>query len=169
MTTVVDGEIGFLSTDGYVVVESGVRCRGMGKMFRGEDLKLLHKNLPTEEKEVEVSPDSNDAYVFGKQRLEIVSINDDKFWGGIRKLVSAKHEPPDPKDFETFYLDPRRLQKFSLVEPRAEYPLKFSQRQTIFDQPVFAWKYGPDLRGILAPLVYEALLDAYPEDHGEVL
>jgi hypothetical protein len=159
----------FLSTDGYVVVASGgdgIADRQL--WFRGEDLKRVLQQLPTDVSEIEIS-NERDLYYFGKTEIIDQGDNDEKFWKNIHELAFSEHHDIPLEVFREFYLDPRRVQKFSLVEPRAEYPLAFAEKQTQFGQPVFMWKYGPDLRGLLAPLQVEALVAAYPDDTREVL
>lgn len=167
-----DADLGALSTDGYVVVRSGPKVRRANEStqyyLRGEDVKTILQNLPDDKEEIEVSPDPTHLY-FGKTQVEPQQPADDKFWESIQQLAFRNHSEANPTDFMEFYLDPRRLQKFSLVEPRATYPLAFAQKVTDFDQPVFVWKYGPRLGGIFSPLAVEALVAAYPDDDGQIL
>lgn len=174
--------ISLLSTDGYVVVESGIACNRESHFVRGEDIKRILQYLPSvESEEVEVNF-SEEKWFFGTEWIETVSSGIDwDFWNSIYEIAAIIPERSVSKDystpeklsllapFEKFYLQPKRLQKFSLVEPRGEYPLAFQILQTKFDQPVLGWKYGPGLRGVMAPLVAEALVEAYPDDDGTIL
>ncbi len=163
------GNLSFLSTDGYVVVVSGNDISGEKEVFfRGEDIKLLHRELPDDVEEINIDSEG-DRWFFGKQEVAAQQCNDDQFWSAIDKIATSTTEDVDLTVFKEFYIDNRRLQKFSLVEPRLTYPLAFALRQTEFEQPVLAWKYGPDLYGIFSPLQVEAIVEAYPDDLEDVM
>lgn len=173
----VGSEISFLSTDGYVVVQSGPEGinRGIQYYFKGEDLKKVLQELPTDLEEIEVSLGDGlgtASWFFGKTELPIQGGGyDSEFWGSVAKILGSSE--PVKKNLQLllreFYLDPRRLQKFSLIEPRETYPLALREAISPYGQPLFQWKYGPELRGIISPLDIEQLVQMYPEDHGVVL
>lgn len=167
--TVGDG-LSFLSTDGYVVVRSGVPVDGTEIYFKGEDLKRVLQDFPSDDGDVEVTHGEGKWY-FGKTEVEPVEVLEPDFWETVAKILATVTElDPRSTRFHKFYLDRHRVQKFNLVEPRSEnYPLAMRQLVTTADQAVLGWKYGPYLQGILAPLVEELLWERYPDDNGKVL
>ena len=179
MVVVSEGPPVFLSTDGYVAVSSGhmepdprSRLDREEWYFKGEDLKEALRNLPADVQEIELTQtDGEDpSYFFGKQELKGQVPSEREFWKAVEDIVfSTDYFDVDLEVFRDFYLDPRRLQKFSLLEPRMEFPLAFGCRLTKFDQPVLIWKYGPDVHGVFSPLQVDAIYEAYPDNIDEVM
>lgn len=167
---IVNGMTSWLSSDGYVVVQSGEYCDNpKGSFFRGEDLKELLRSLPLDDEKIEVTS-GDGGYFFGKTFLEPQTpSNPDIFESVLKVMTTAEELPSSSNRMREFYLSNRRLQKFSLVEPRDSYPLAMKLATNHLDQDLLMWKYGPKLRGIFAPLMVEAIIEAFPDDHGEVM
>lgn len=166
--------ISFLSTDGYVAVQTGSShiFDAIPSEVSGEDLKLVLKAIgEIEEEDIQVTMD-NDHIYFGKTPIDYITHNPDDLWNSIRKLVDPRQHSSVEihKHFSAFYLDPKRLSKFSLLEPKLEYPLAMAPSTSdISSQPTILWKYGSGARGVLAPLTVELLEEAYAEDLDEVM
>ena len=93
---------------------------------------------------------------------------DQKFWATIQKILYDNFTNDAPPEY--FALSPRRLSKFSLLEPKDKFPVDFISRETSSGQQIFLWKYGPHSRGALAPLDRMMLWETYgPDEIGEVL
>lgn len=166
----------FLSTDGYVAVQTGAPyfSKGLLGEVTGECLKGVLKGISEiDEEEIEVSVDGATSYIyFGKTGVEFFEHDPSILWDTIRALVDPRqHSSVDIKQhFSAFYLDPKRLSKFSLLEPKLEYPLAMAPSTSdATDQPTILWKYGKDVRGVLAPLTEELLAEAYPDDLEDVM
>ena len=69
--------------------------------------------------------------------------------------VNAFDVPADP-----WALDPQRLSKMNLLEPKAEFPLALSMCE-VREEKFVAFKYGPSTYGMIKPLSREALKEAY--------
>lgn len=59
---------------------------------------------------------------------------------------------------EEFAVDPNRLRKFSLLEPRSHFPLDFKWAEWNY-RSILKWKMGPNVRGSFATLD-RSLLDS---------
>lgn len=172
--------LSFLSTDGYVAVQTGSEgYRGtsstsgsVGSAIRGEvtgeDLRVVLKAISElDEEDIEVSIDGTTSTLyFGKTGVSHHEHDPRDLWDTIRGLVDPlKHSSADIKEhFSGFYLDTKRLSKFSLLEPKLEYPLALAPSTSdVTGQPTILWKYGRDVRGVLAPLTPELVAEEYQE------
>lgn len=88
------------------------------------------------------------------------------FWKAVGKLVALKKF----KDVQqNVAIAPARFSKFSLLEPKEQYPVDFRFGfDDNLNQFVVAWKYGPDTRGVFAPLDRNHLREVY-DNSEEVL
>lgn len=164
------GGISFLSTDGYVVVESGSDTFNIHSdiyqvLVRGEDLKKLLPELPTSEKEIEFVAEPGKIHFGSIAKIEMVPVEPfmAQFWVTVRRII-GETERHTSDEFDEFFLDNRRLQKFSLAEPRGEEVLKFVTAKTPVDTLAFKWTYGRYLRGILSPLDPERVFEKFPDE-----
>ncbi len=163
-------QISFMSTDGYVVVESGPRMPGpvIHTLVPGHELKEVVRALDGCALEEVSVVHGEDSWTFaGLPPIETVSDVNLPFWGSMNRMMSDTKEDAV---IDRWYLDPKRFQKFSLAEPRDTYPLAMQPKIVFSGQPVFEWKYGGDLRGIFAPFIPEDLANrVHPEDEGTIL
>lgn len=160
----------FTSTDGYVAIRSGPADTNPKANRRvivsGEDLKKLESALRTLEEVVEFEADSNEvAYGYAVAGVFLEVLPGAPLWDKIDTFIDSDY-PADPELFQKFAVDPRRLSKFSLLEPKGEYPVDFKLRESNIEQQLLVWRYGPDTRGVFSPLLREAVAEAYdrPED-----
>lgn len=164
--------VSFLSTDGYVSVRTGTTDKLIKRVrvfVKGSDLKgalphiLEGPEVLTLNQTVEAQ---GDRLWIGPGFVEIHTPKTDvAFWNYMSNIMytSVPGETGGP-----FAIDPRRLTKFSLLEPRDRYPVDFIHREVGGGQPVLFWKHGPRTRGVLSPLSRITLDEAFTEEN-EVL
>lgn len=175
----------FTTSDDFVGITSLVImiAEGLGQQT---EFYLSHDSIKELEKWLrdltgEVGVRVNDSGDMGPEHERVVQFevsDDDKCFVGpiidcpandwwemftyVMDHVNAFPEPSAP-----WALDPARLSKMNLLEPKAEFPLALSNCQ-INENKFVAFKYGPNTFGMIKPLEREALEKVY-DDISEVL
>lgn len=161
----VGNNLSLLASDGYVAVEAGPRDNSR-LLISGDSLREAEKYLRTVDTEDVQVTVSGDTLFFGKHPMSVVPFDEDtkNIWTNIQTYVLST-EMAGSDDFyhlwERFALRPSSLSKFSLLRPSTEYPIDFKLRETRSGQQLLVWKYGPDTRGVFAPLDRDRVAEAY--------
>lgn len=152
------------ATDDHVAIFDRIPAEGgeeVDEFFLSlETMKALEKDLRDQDSVIDF--DFNAHRVLGDVDLEL--------WDTVVRMLSLKDfESDDSVQHVTFALNPDRLRKFSLIKP-GNYPIDMRYGyDTGVHRDVIAFKAGPTLRGVLAPLDRELLAEKYGEQSGELL
>lgn len=160
--------LGVMATDDHVaILDVAYVPRPAGAMvdiFLSLDrMKILEKEYRDLTAEVEFDPES--VSFMGSP------VDDTDLWLRVGKMLSLDDfqstacEDMDAK----FALNPDRLRKFSLLKP-GDYPIDMHYGyDNAIERDLVAFKAGPTLRGILAPLDRELLAEKFGKDAGSVM
>jgi hypothetical protein len=122
--------------------EVGVRVNDSGNMGRGYDRVI----------QFEVGDD--DKCFVGPA----IGCPNEEWWGMFEYVMD--HVNAFPVAADSWALDPARLSKMNLLEPKAEYPLALSNCE-IDGERFVAFKYGSNTFGMIKPLDVEKLREVY--------
>lgn len=167
------------TSDDFVGIRSQVDWSGIevpdSFYLSHKDLKELEKFLREKSGEVELHLFADEQTM--ELRMEEVAVYyvdlkecpDQEWWEMFEEVMLYTN--PDQRDTAMefgFALDPARLSKMNLLEPKGEYPLALNFRE-VHGNRFVAFKYGPNTAGMISPLRREALEEAYGDKIGEVL
>lgn len=166
------GEISFRTSDDFVGIDSRVRATedipdGERFYLSHESVKDLEKCLRDKTGEVELSVSGPDGVlVVGEFSTKPFGCPNEDWWDMFTYVMDHANAFPS-SEAVSWALDPARLSKFNLLEPKAEFPLALSNCYVDSDSFV-AFKYGPNTFGMIKPLERDALEKVY-DDISEVL
>lgn len=125
-----------------------------------ETMKALEKDLRDQNSEIDFAGDPH----------RILGAADPGFWDAVGRMLSLdEFVSDDSLQHVTFGLNPDRLRKFSLLKPGG-YPIdmRYGYDRGVARE-VIAFKAGPTLRGVLAPLDRRLLKEKYGPEAGSVM
>lgn len=165
----VNGNLLFRTSDDYIGIESGVSA---GTEVQVPDFYLSHDSIKELEKWLRAQKGELLFQVY-KERLVVDSEDgplveagildcpDRDWWEMFGYIMGMAFSAPHDDSDGPFEVDPTRLSKLNLLEPKTKYPLSW-KRASDGGKGVVAFKYGPSTYGVVMPLDREKLEEVYP-------
>lgn len=167
-----DGTLRFRTSDDFVGIESrihvGTESQVQPFYLYHESVKELEKSLRDKKGELHISIGGADGVltVGSEFSTKTMGCPDEGWWNMFTYVMD--HVYAFPQSAHDWSLDPQRLSKMNLLEPKAEYPLSLGHCDLGGDQYI-AFKYGPSTHGMIKPLNREKLKEAYGDKLSEVV
>lgn len=138
-----------------------------------ETMKQLEKSLREIVGEMNlVIEDGEFRYIGMDGAVPFADSGDPDLWNMVGQMLSGfdfEYTPLGGDPLTVFALNPDRLRKFSLLKP-GDYPIDIKTGyDRVLERDLVAFKAGPTLRGVLAPLDRKLLTEKYGEDAGSVM
>lgn len=182
----VSGNLTLTTSDDFVGIKAVVTLleyEGLQEFYLShESIRELEKWLRDRNEEIEcmLTEDPTDRKVFQLDAVsaeelhpeslhwaEVIDCPSEEWWSMFEYILheaSLRQHTPGP----SWEIDPARLSKLSLLEPKAKFPVSWKS-VVIDNRQIEAFKYGPDTYGVIMTLNREELEKVYKDRISEVL